>query len=199
MGSLARLPPQQATNHSIIQSESGGHEPPLSDYVVLDRDWMGIMEKLCAICQTTAETLLCDSCHHQWDSSSTWVQKLITLEQHRRGVEEMEEALTDVYITVDGCLWTSSVKPVCLPQMHHADDESALLIQEIQIWAKTGGLTPAEQHAYEIMRAGLTLNDAMNVIREVEQKSVTINAYRHRMASVIKKIRRASQTGEVGV
>ncbi len=161
------------------------------------------MEKLCAICQTSAEHLLCDDCQNQWGTGYAWVQKLMALEQHRRRVEAMEDALTDAYITADGCLWSTTAQSLGSArsklQSLYDDDESALLIQEIQAWGKTGGLTPAEQRAYEMMQAGFTLNDAMSAIQEVEQKAVTISAYRHRMTSLIKKIRRATQAGEVGV
>jgi hypothetical protein len=155
--------------------------------------------KLCAICQRPSTKLICGQCHEKWDLKASWVKDLRMLEDHWRKSNDHETQLFPVHISVDGHPHDSDahwLPDSLLAEDHWLDDEDLhIFIQAIDKWAISGGLTIAEQHAYQLMKTGVGGTYATQVINDMESKHLSHNAFIHRAEIVIHKIQNAVKAG----
>jgi hypothetical protein len=151
----------------------------------------------CAVCQKPGETILCASCKQQWDYESAWIQDLIHLEQQWRRINRLEIKYIATHIRVDGQL--SRDQPFDVHELEQTDmlTGSKMLVNHIELWAEMGGLTIAEQHAFQLMKNHLMGNDAAEILHIIEDHDLSASAYNHRKQRVIHKIRLAQDAGEI--
>jgi hypothetical protein len=163
-------------------------------------------DSLCSICQKPGcFAYVCTGCRSTYDLSEPWAQALIQVEKGRRNTCRRDERFGFTEADPKGEYSFEDIVGYKGGEDVFANDEdeqeylreeeqqrARQTVKELRAWAEAGGLSKAEWDAFSLLRFDYSGEEAASILSEEEGKTITPAAYRRRVSTARKKIKRSS-------